>query len=148
MATAFLGIGSNLGDREQNIEKAIKCLSITEGITVSKVSSLKETKPQDAAGPDYLNGVIRIETLMAPCDLLATLQECEARLGRKRPYKNAPRIIDLDILLYDEQIIDEPELKIPHPKMFERDFVIGPLLEIEPEISRTLQDLKRNINQR
>ncbi len=142
MATAYLGIGSNLGDRAQNIEKAIDCLKTYQGITISKVSSLKETKPQNAVGPDYLNGVIKIETINSPRDLLNKLRQCEESLGRRRTFRNAPRIIDLDILLYDEEVVDEPDLKIPHPRMFERDFVIGPLLEMEPQIKKTLRTLR------
>jgi len=145
MVTAFLGIGSNLGDRAKNIERAIECLKNTKGIIVTKVSSLRETKPQDAPGPDYLNGVARIETLNSPRDLLVKLQACEESLGRRRPFRNAPRIIDLDILLYGEKIIDEAGLKIPHPRMFERDFVIGPLLEIEPKLGKILKTLKEKV---
>lgn len=148
MATVFLGIGSNLGDRRQNIEKAIECLKNTKGVVVSKVSRLKETKPQNAPGPDYLNGVAKIEALDSPRDLLIKLQECEKELGRRRTFRNAPRIIDLDILLYDEKIIDEPGLIVPHPRMFERDFVIEPLLEIEPELKESLKSLKLKVIKR
>ena len=145
MATVYLGIGSNLGNRTQNIEKAIECLKNTKGIAVDKVSTLSESKPHEATGPDYLNGVIKIQTSNPPKDLLVVLQKCEEKLGRKKTFKNAPRLIDLDILLYDDQIIDEPRLKVPHLRMFERDFVMRPLLEIEPQLEKTLQALKRKI---
>ena len=146
MAIVFLGIGSNLGNRSENIKIAIECLEHTKGIKVKKVSSLSESKPQKASGPDYLNGVIKIETKNSPKDLLAILKKCEQGLGRVRTFKNAPRVIDLDILLYDEEIVDEAQLKIPHPRMFERDFVMKPLLEIEPQLENTFKNLKININ--
>jgi len=131
MPVVFIGLGSNLGDREDYINKAINCLKETSNITVEKVSSIIETEPQDAAGQEkYLNAVIKLETNFAALDLLKKMQSIEDSLGRVRTFKNAPRTIDLDILLYGEEVIDEPELKIPHPRMFERKFVIEPLLEI------------------
>ena len=148
MAVVFLSIGSNLGNRSENIKRAIEFLEQTKGIKVKKVSFLYESKPQKAIGPDYLNGAIKIETQNSPKDLLAVLQKCEQVLGRVRTFKNAPRIIDLDILLYDEEVVDETWLSIPHPKMFERDFVMKPLLEIEPQLENTLKNLKMNINQK
>jgi len=131
MPVVFIGLGSNLGDREDYINKAINCLKETSNITVEKVSSIIETEPQDAAGQGkYLNAVIKLETNFAALDLLKKMQSIEDSLGRVRTFKNASRTIDLDILLYGEEVIDEPELKIPHPRMFERKFVIEPLLEI------------------
>lgn len=139
MPVVFIGVGSNLGDREDYIIKAINCLKETSNITVGKISPIIETEPQDAVGQEkYLNAVIKLETNLAALDLLKELRSIEDSLGRIRSFKNAPRRIDLDILLYGEEAIDEPELKVPHPRMFERKFVIEPLLEIEPELKNKL----------
>ncbi|MCQ9204919.1 MAG: 2-amino-4-hydroxy-6-hydroxymethyldihydropteridine diphosphokinase [Omnitrophica bacterium] len=142
MPAVFIGIGSNLGDRADNIRRAICCLKSKEGISVEKISSIIETKAHKAVGPDYLNGVIKIITMLSAEDILLLLQECERQIGRKSSFKNAPRVIDLDILLYGGDIIDEPNLKVPHPRMFERDFVLRPLFEIEPGIKTVLDALK------
>ncbi|NQT28243.1 MAG: 2-amino-4-hydroxy-6-hydroxymethyldihydropteridine diphosphokinase [Candidatus Omnitrophica bacterium] len=139
MPVVFIGVGSNLGDRGDYINKAINCLKKTPSITVKKISTIIETKPQDAAGQrKYLNAVIKLETNLVALDLLKELQSIEGSLGRVRSFKNAPRRIDLDILLYGEEIINEPDLEVPHPRMFERKFVIEPLLEIEPELKNKL----------
>ncbi len=127
----YIGIGSNLGDRAKYIENAIEKLKETKGIEVKKVSSIYETEPM--GGPKqgkYLNGTIEIETLFEPRELMVKLQRIEKQLGRIRTVKNASRTIDLDILLYGDKKIDEPGLKIPHPRMWERDFVMKPLKEI------------------
>jgi len=127
----YIGIGSNLGDRKKYIENAIEKLKNTEGVEVKKVSGVYETEPM--GGPKqgkYLNAAIEIETGLKPRELLVKLQDIEKQLGRKRTVKNAPRTIDLDILLYGDNKIDEPDLKIPHPRMRGREFVIKPLKEI------------------
>jgi 2-amino-4-hydroxy-6-hydroxymethyldihydropteridine diphosphokinase len=139
MPIVFIGLGSNLGNKQQNINNAISILNNTPGINVDKISSFAETAPCAAPGPKYLNGVMKIATSLSPRDLLVTLQDIEYKLGRLRPFKNAPRTIDLDILLYDTEIIDEPGLTIPHPRMFEREFVMKPLLEIEPDIIKKIK---------
>jgi 2-amino-4-hydroxy-6-hydroxymethyldihydropteridine diphosphokinase len=135
----YIGIGSNLGNRLENINKAIEFLRENPGIEIVKISSIIETKP--AGGPvqgDYLNGVIKIKTDLAANRLLLVLQGIERTLGRVRTEKNGPRTIDLDILLYGNEKINESGLKIPHPRMFERDFVMKPLLEIEPDILKRI----------
>jgi len=127
----YIGIGSNLGDREKYIESAIEKLKSIKGIEVKRASSIYETDP--VGGPrqgKYLNGALELETELEPRELLAKLQAIENELGRKRLVKNAPRTIDLDILLYGDKKIDEPGLKIPHPRMREREFVMKPLKEI------------------
>ncbi len=132
---AYIGIGSNLGNRLENINKAIELLRKNHGIKIKKVSSIIETKP--VGGPtqeNFLNGVIKIKTDLEPMSLLLILQNIEKKLGRVRMIKNGPRSIDLDILLYDNQKINAPGLKIPHPRMLEREFVMKPLLEIESDI--------------
>ena len=135
MVVSFIGIGSNLGVREDNIRRAIDYLSKYKGIKIDKVSRIIETEPQ--GGPPqgkYLNGVIKVNTDLSPRELLRALQSIENMMGRVRTVRFGPRIIDLDILLYGDKTVDEPELKIPHPEMFKRKFVIEPLLEIEPKL--------------
>ena len=131
----YIGIGSNLGDRQKYIESAIQRLKETKGIEVKKVSSIYETDP--LGGPSqgkYLNGAIEIETEIEPRELLTRLLDIEIQLGRKRTVKNGPRTIDLDILLFGDKKIDEPGLKIPHPRMQRREFVMKPLKEIYESI--------------
>ena len=128
---SHIGIGSNLGDRRKSIENAIHYLRETSGIKVKKSSAIYETEP--VGGPEqpkYLNGVIEIETDLDPRELLLAMQKIEKLLGRKTTVENGPRAIDLDILTYDDRQIDEPDLKIPHPRMHERDFVQKPLRDI------------------
>ncbi|MFH1519023.1 MAG: 2-amino-4-hydroxy-6-hydroxymethyldihydropteridine diphosphokinase [Candidatus Omnitrophota bacterium] len=143
MVTVFIGAGSNLGDRIDYINQAIDNLKDAPEILVERVSSIIETEPDAAPGQKkYLNAVLKIKTNLGARELLQQLQVIEGHLGRKRPFKNAPRTIDLDILLYGEEEIDEPDLKVPHPRMLERAFVIGPLLEIEPKLIKTIEGLQ------
>ncbi len=131
MIEAFIGIGSNLGDRAAHIESAINLLKVSAGIKVDKISSIYETGP--VGGPrqgKFLNGAIKIETDLFPRDLLNRLLEIENSIGRVRGVKNGPRTIDLDILTYGDQHIEEDGLTIPHPRMRERDFVMRPLNEL------------------
>jgi len=131
MALCYIGIGSNLGNRQANIEAAIERLQQVERIEVKKISSVYETKPVGGPEqPDYLNAVVEIKTGLTPRGLLAALHEIENTLGRKRLVKNGPRTIDLDILTYGDEKINEPDLKIPHPRMSEREFVQAPLKEL------------------
>ncbi|MFC1624579.1 2-amino-4-hydroxy-6-hydroxymethyldihydropteridine diphosphokinase [Candidatus Omnitrophota bacterium] len=127
----YIGIGSNLGDREKNIQDAIKMLLDTDKLEVRKLSRIYETQPVGGPPqPKYLNGVVEVETDLEPKELLFATQRIENGLGRKRSVKYGPRTIDLDILTYGDKIIDEPDLKIPHPRMAERDFVQKPLGDI------------------
>jgi len=127
----YIGIGSNLGDRERNIENAIQKLREASSIDIKRTSQVYETEPVGGGPqPRYLNGVIEIETGLAPRELLCILQRIESELGRVRLVKNGPRTIDLDILTYGEEKIDEPDLKVPHPKMGEREFVQRPLKDL------------------
>ena len=134
MATVFLGLGSNLGDRSRNIHDALEFLK-TSGVRIEKVSAILESDP--VGGPPqgkYLNCVVKGETVLNPLDLLKNTQAIEERLGRVRSVLNGPRMIDIDILLYDQQKIDTPQLIIPHPRMSQRNFVMVPLKEIAPEV--------------
>ena len=139
-AEVFIGVGSNLGDREGTIKKAVSFLADNPLIDVEKISSLIETEPIGVPPqPTYLNGVIKLRTYLSPVKLLCILQSLELTLGRTRMIKNGPRTIDLDILLYGNEMIDTPLLKIPHPRMREREFVLKPLAEIAPEITQSLE---------
>jgi 2-amino-4-hydroxy-6-hydroxymethyldihydropteridine diphosphokinase len=133
--TVYIGIGSNLGDREKNIKAAIDLLKDTPGLVVEKVSSLIETEPQGYMPQGkFLNGVVKIRTELSASKLFSLLQGIESKLRRVKTVKNGPRTIDLDILLYADHQISTQDLVIPHPRMFQRRFVILPLLEIEPDI--------------
>tara|TARA_Y100000031_G_C8218179_1_gene384532 strand:- start:502 stop:906 length:405 start_codon:yes stop_codon:yes gene_type:complete len=127
----YIGVGSNLGDREKNIQDAVQGLKEIEKIEVKKLSRLYETDP--LGGPPqgkYLNGAIELDTTLSPRELLLVLLGIERSLGRQRTIRNGPRTIDLDILIYGDEKINEPDLKIPHPRMREREFVQRPLRDI------------------
>jgi len=129
--TVFLGIGSNLGNRKKNIELAIEKLRALKKTKVVGISRVIRSKPAGGlAQPDFLNGAVKIKTRLSPVTLLRELKNIEKDLGRIKTVRNGPRPIDLDILLYSDRIIQRPGLMIPHPKMFEREFVLKPLLEI------------------
>ncbi|MFA4991865.1 MAG: 2-amino-4-hydroxy-6-hydroxymethyldihydropteridine diphosphokinase [Candidatus Omnitrophota bacterium] len=130
----YIGLGSNLGDRQKNIDEAVRRLGSARGIEVKRVSSVYETEP--VGGPPqgkYLNAVAEIETGLSPRELLTVTQAIEDGLGRTRTVRNGPRTIDLDILLCGGLEIDEPDLKIPHPRMKEREFVMKGLRELVDE---------------
>ncbi len=147
MSIVYIGIGSNLGDRRNNCLKAVEFLE-AEGVKVLKRSSLYETEPWGVKDqPRFMNMAVEAETEMAPRQFLALLKEIEDRMGRARTIKWGPRTIDLDILLYDDMIISEPDLEIPHPLMHARDFVLEPLCEIaaqkvHPLFDRTIAELR------
>lgn len=131
MVTAFLAVGSNLGDRKRNIGLAIRKIKRLKNTKILKVSKIISSKPQGGpAQRDFLNGAISIKTKLSAGGLLQALKIIEKELGRRKALKNGPRTIDLDILLYGDRIIERSNLKIPHPRMFEREFVVKPLLEI------------------
>jgi len=130
---AFIGLGSNLGDREANIRQALQQLEQMPETTIVRGSSLYDTEPVGVPDqPNFLNGVVQIETHLAPRQLLWNLMLIERRLGRVRTQHWGPRVIDLDLLLYGEEVVDEPDLQVPHPQMTQRSFVMVPLVEIEP----------------
>lgn len=132
MHTVYIGIGSNLGDRQKNIDLAIEHLRNTPLIVVEKVSSIYETDPVGGVPQGkFLNGVMRIKTALSPRALLTRLKEIERALGRTETVRFGPRLIDLDILTYGDLDIDEEGLTIPHPRMHEREFVLRGLKEIE-----------------
>lgn len=136
MKDVFIGLGSNLGNRKKNLEEATKKINATAGIEIEKKSLIAETEPDNAPGPNYLNCVIKISTDLSPEELLKKLNEIEEDLGRRRTFKNAPRTIDLDILLYGNKKISTKKLTIPHPEIRFREFVKKSLFEIEPKLKK------------
>jgi len=141
MSLAYIGIGSNLGNRQENCLHAIELLQ-EKGVIVTKRSSLYETEPWGMKDqPPFLNMVIEIETELDPKVLLRVLKDVEKELGRKESLKWGPRVIDLDILLVDNLILNQDGLIIPHPLMHKRDFVLRPLAEIAPDIKHPLLKL-------
>ena len=130
---AFVGLGGNLGDARVTLQAALKALAALPETTLRQSSSVYRSAPIESSGPDYLNAVALLETRLAPHLLLTELQRIEAAHGRERPYRNAPRTLDLDLLLYGEQRIDSATLTVPHPRMHERAFVVRPLAEIAPD---------------
>lgn len=132
----YLGLGSNLGDRRKNLLRALRLLQGAEGMSILKVSSVYRSDPWGVREqPEFLNMVVLAATSLEPGEVLEVCREVEEEMGRVREGKWTPRIIDVDILLYDRLIIREEGLIVPHPLMAERDFVILPLLEIDPRIS-------------
>jgi 2-amino-4-hydroxy-6-hydroxymethyldihydropteridine diphosphokinase len=135
MTVAYLGLGANLGDARQSLKDAVVCLAQQHAITVLAKSSLYRTAPIDAGGDDYYNLVVKLETSLSASALLALCHRIEHHFGRERPFRNAPRTLDLDIVLYGDARIDEPDLIVPHPRAFERAFVLVPLVEIDPDVT-------------
>jgi 2-amino-4-hydroxy-6-hydroxymethyldihydropteridine diphosphokinase len=136
MATAYIALGSNLGDRWANLSAAVRRLRAEPGLRVTAASGFYETAPHDCppGSGDFLNAVVAVETDRPPEDLLKLLLHIEHQFGRARPEVNAPRTLDLDLLLSDDRIVNTPELTLPHPRMHERAFVLIPLAEIAPDV--------------
>lgn len=133
MATAYIGLGANLGDRMTTLRLAIRRLR-TLG-RIERVSSLYETEPVGyLEQPPFLNAVVALDTALAPAELVGALLGIERNLGRQRTFPNAPRTLDLDLLIVDNEILDTPDLTLPHPRLHERAFVLVPLAEIAPEL--------------
>ena len=142
MVTAYIALGANLGDAAQAICQATIAIGALPECSVKKTSGLYktaplETLPNHAPGGDYLNAVVEIETRLTAPALLQHLQQIELAAGRDRPYINAPRTLDLDLLLYGDGRIDSPQLTVPHPRMWQRAFVLVPLAEIAPMLVLT-----------
>jgi 2-amino-4-hydroxy-6-hydroxymethyldihydropteridine diphosphokinase len=145
--TAYLGLGSNLGDRLENLRKAVRHLSRIPGITVVRSSRIYETDPVGGPDqPDFLNSVLEIDTMLTPRDLLNACLDVEDTLGRQRGVRWGPRAIDIDVLTYGDEDVFEEDLEIPHPRMHERGFVLVPLLELtaDPPLpgARTIATLR------
>src|SRR5688572_29416392 len=132
--TAYVALGANLGDAVQAVRDALERLAELDGTRLVRHSSLYRTAPIDSAGPDYINAVAELSTRLTASELLAQLQRLELQAGRERPYRNAPRTLDLDLLLYGSARIDSAGLTVPHPRMRERAFVLLPLAELAPRL--------------
>ncbi|HKF52087.1 MAG TPA: 2-amino-4-hydroxy-6-hydroxymethyldihydropteridine diphosphokinase [Candidatus Acidoferrales bacterium] len=140
MKTAYVSLGSNVGDREQQIAAAIQALG-ARGVRVVRQSSIYSTEPVDVATQSwFLNCVLEIETDLMPRQLLRTFKEIENELGRKHTVRRGPRVIDLDILLYGSSVVETPDLQIPHPRMTLRRFVLVPLAEIAPALRHPVEN--------
>ncbi len=149
--TAYLGLGSNLGNRQDNLDKALNLLS--QRLQVSQVSSIYDTEPVgNVSQPRFLNSVCQVHTRLTPTELLALAKGIELKLGRARGKSNAPRPIDIDILFYGDQVVETPELVIPHPRLAERAFVLIPLDEIAPDLvhpvnGKTIRELLQGVTE-
>ncbi|MBY0455115.1 MAG: 2-amino-4-hydroxy-6-hydroxymethyldihydropteridine diphosphokinase [Burkholderiaceae bacterium] len=132
-ATVWIGLGANLGQCAPALRRALQAVHALPGTRVLRASSLYRSAPVDSSGPDYLNAVAEIATVLAPQALLQALQTIEWAAGRERPYRNAPRTLDLDILFFGDEQIATATLMVPHPRIYERAFVLCPLAELAPE---------------
>lgn len=133
LVRAFVGLGGNLGDVSSTLDSAVRALRRMPRTELRRCSSWYRSAPLDATGPDFVNAVAQLETTLAPHDLLAQLRAIEQQHGRERSYRNAPRTLDLDLLLYADACIETPTLSVPHPRLHERAFVLLPLAELWPE---------------
>ena len=131
---AFVALGANLGAAHAALAAAFVALAALPGTRLRAASSLYRTAPIDSSGPDYLNAVVVLDTCLAPHALLRELQRIELAQGRERPYRNAPRTLDLDLLLYGAERIATKALTVPHPRLNERAFVLCPLAELAPRL--------------
>ena len=131
---AYVALGANLGEAAAVVTSAIDALNRLPDTRLEARSHLYRSAPVDAQGPDFINAVAAVSTRLTAPDLLLALQQLEQRAGRERPYRNAPRTLDLDLLLYGDARIDSPSLTVPHPRMMERAFVLIPLAEIAPDL--------------
>lgn len=139
MSIAFIGIGTNMGDRALNIRNAVNSLKLLPNTSVEAVSNIYETEPWGfKEQSNFLNGVIKLSTELSPTALLGALLGIEAAFGRVREIKNGPRVLDLDLLIYDDVIMNSPELTLPHPFILEREFVLKPLTELLSDEKYTL----------
>lgn len=133
MCEVYIGIGSNVGDRYANITRA--CQLMSRAFKIEKLSSIYETEPEGYKNQaDFLNAVIKARVDLGPAKILELLKRIEGQMGRLNSFRNAPRIIDLDILMIKDKVVREPGLNIPHPLLHQRSFVLIPLVEIEPEL--------------
>ena len=135
MTRAYVGLGANLGPREVTLLRAVDLLAATDGVEIVAVSQLRETDPVGVVDqPAFLNGAVAIDTTLAPRELLDVLLATERALGRVRAERWGPRTIDLDLLVYGDEVVDEPGLRVPHPRLAERRFVLEPLADLDPAL--------------
>ena len=143
LVNVYAGLGANLGHARQSIDSAILALGKLPKTLLVGRSSFYQSAPFQADGPDYTNAVVHLRTRLNAIDLLRAFQSVENLAGRERPYRNAPRTLDIDLLLYGDGNIQSPELQVPHPRMHERAFVLLPLSELAPDV--VTQDELRNV---
>jgi 2-amino-4-hydroxy-6-hydroxymethyldihydropteridine diphosphokinase len=135
VTTAYVGLGANIGPREVTLLRAVDMLGAADGVDVVAVSQLRETEPVGVVDqPRFLNGAVRVETTLPPRALLDLLLEIERTLARVRDERWGPRTVDLDLLVYGRETVDEPGLRVPHPRLQERAFALEPLAELDPEL--------------
>ena len=135
MTRAYVGLGANLGSREETLHRAVELLGDADGVEVVAVSELHETDPVGVVDqPRFLNGAVEVETTRTSRELLDLLLEIERSLGRVRAERWGPRTVDLDLLVYGDEIVDEPGLRVPHPHLHERRFALEPLADLDPEL--------------
>ena len=130
----YVGLGANLGDPQATLENAAAALAALPGVRHCVMSPFYRSAPVHATGPDFVNAVARLDTALAPLDILDALQAIEQRHHRQRPYRNAPRTLDLDLLLIEGTTLNSERLMVPHPRMHERAFVLQPLADLAPEL--------------
>jgi 2-amino-4-hydroxy-6-hydroxymethyldihydropteridine diphosphokinase len=132
---AYVGLGANLGSREETLRRAVELLDDADGVDVLAVSELRETDPVGVVDqPRFLNGAVALDTTRTPSELLDLLLAIERSLGRVREERWGPRTVDLDLLVYGDDVLDEPGLRVPHPHLHERRFVLEPLASLDPEL--------------
>jgi 2-amino-4-hydroxy-6-hydroxymethyldihydropteridine diphosphokinase len=134
LVTAYVALGANLGDAVGAVREAVQVLAQTPGISGLRCSRLYRSAPVDASGPDFINAVVALRTVLTAPGLLDVLQAIEIDAGRLRPYRHAPRTLDLDLLLYGSASVASPRLTVPHPRMWQRAFVLVPLAELAPQL--------------
>lgn len=135
MTRAYVGLGANLGPREVTLLRAVDLLAAAEGADVVAVSQLRETEPLGVVDqPPFLNGAVALDTTLSARDLLALLLAVERELGRVRAERWGPRTVDLDLLVYGDEVVDQPGLRVPHPRLGERRFALEPLAELAPDL--------------
>jgi 2-amino-4-hydroxy-6-hydroxymethyldihydropteridine diphosphokinase len=147
---AYVGLGANLGDAHATLEASLRALSQTSGVRVEAVSSAYQSAPVDADGPDYINAVAAVQTVLGPLELLHVLQALELAHGRERPYRHAPRTLDLDLLLFAGARRESVELTLPHPRWDQRAFVLEPLAELvsalgDPDVALPGPDVRARL---
>ena len=135
MTVAYVGLGANLGAREETLRRALELLAAADGVSLLAASQLRETEPVGVVDqPPFLNGAVALETTHTPRELLDLLLTIEASLGRVREERWGPRTVDLDLLVYGDEVVDAPGLRVPHPHLHERRFALEPLAELAPEL--------------
>lgn len=135
MTIAYVGLGANLCSREETLRRAVELMGEADGVEVLAVSQLRETEPVGVVDqPPFLNGAVAVETTRSPRELLDLLLAIELSLGRVREERWGPRTADLDLLVYGDEVVDEPGLRVPHPRLHERRFALEPLADLDPEL--------------